>query len=422
MSMNAVTPSLWRHSDFVRLWSAAGISGFGARITREGLPLIAVMSLGASPAQVGVLAALSRGPALLVGLFAGGQIDRARKRPVLIAADIARALVLAAVPFGALAGSINLVWVYVAAAVVGGASAVFDIAHHAYLPSLIDRQQLVDGNAKLRQVDAVAEVGGPAIAGWLFQLLTAPVAIAVNAATYLASAFFLLVIRRPEPPPIEQPAAEHVLSDAMAGAGIALRHPLVRPLALMEITMALFGSFFSALYSLFALRVIGLTPGLLGMTIALGGIGGLIGAAVTPNLTRRFGVGPAMIGLASAGALFNLFIPLAPSGAIAGAASLGVAQLFGDALLTGAFIITGSLRQSLLPAEVLGRVGGAISAASGLTGICGALAGGWLAGVSSPRLILLIGALGILAATMLPLFSPLRAMRDLPATEAQSET
>ena len=404
--------SLLRHADFVKLWSASAISAVGSRITREGLPLTAVLAMGASPAQVGLLAALSRGPALLVGLFAGGAIDRSRKRPVLIGADIVRALVLAALPFGALTGRISLVWVYVAAAVVGCASAVFDIAHHAYLPALIDRDRLVEGNSHLGATDSVAEVGGPAIAGGLFQVLTAPVAIFVNVLTYAASAVFLALIRAPEPRPEAESTPEHVLSDALEGGRIALAHPMVRPLALMEMTMALFGSFFSALYSLFALRTLGLTPGLLGLTIALGGIGGLAGALVTPRLVARFGAGPSLIGLAGIGALFNLAIPLAPTGAWAGASSLAIAQLFGDALLTGAFIITGSLRQSLLPPQALGRVGGAISAASGLTGVCGALAGGWLGQAWGPRPVLLIAALGIAGAVLLPLFSPLRGYRE----------
>lgn len=418
--MSPRPPSLFRHGDFVRLWGASAVSAFGARITREGLPLTAVLAMGASPAQVGILAALSRGPALIVGLFAGGPIDRSRKRPVLIWADIARAAMLAALPFGALTGRLSLVWVYVAAAVVGCASAVFDIAHHAYLPSLIDRDRLVEGNSHLSATDSVAEVGGPAIAGGLFQLLTAPVAIFVNVLTYAVSALFLGLIRTPEPKPEIDTTPDHVLSDALEGARIALAHPMVRPLALMEMTMALFGSFFSALYSLFALRTLGLTPGLMGLTIALGGIGGLAGALLTPRLVSRFGAGPAMIGMAGAAGLFNLAIPLAPVGAWAGAGFLGVAQLFGDALMTGAFIIAGSLRQTLLPPQALGRVGGAISAAAGLTGVCGALLGGWLGQVIGPRPVLLISVLGLAAAVLLPLASPLRSYRQ-PATATDGD-
>jgi MFS family permease len=403
--------SLWRHGDFLRLWSAAGVSAFGARISREGLPMMAVMALGATPLQTGILAALTRGPSLLVGLFAGGRIDRARKRPVLIWADVARALVLAILPAAALLHGLHLWLVYLAAAVVGAASAAFDIAHHAYLPSLIAREQLIEGNSRLNLTDAVAEVGGPVIAGQLFRWLTAPLAVSVNVATYALSALFLLLIRRPEPAPQAQAPPEHVLADAIAGARAALGHPLVRPIVALEVGSALFGSFYSALYTLYALRVLGLTQDLFGLVVALGGVGGLAGAALTPAIVRRFGPGPALAGTAALGSLFGVFTAAAPAGAVPGAVFLGIAQVGGDLLLTGTFILTASLRQSLLPGEVLGRVSGAISAASGLAGVIGALVGGLLGGALGARAVLWIAVAGIIAACLVPLFSPLRSYR-----------
>lgn len=410
--------TLWRHRDFLRLWAAAAISGFGARITRDGLPIAAVLALGAEPAQVGILAALSRGPGFLVGLFAGGRIDRAPKRPVLVAADLVRAAMLAAVPFAALTHVLNLWWLYAAAAVVGAASAAFEMAHHAYLPSLIGKEDLIEGNTKLSVTDNVAEIGGPALAGGLFTLLTAPVALAVNAGTYALSAVFLFMIRgRHDTGSVDEAPPEHPFSDAIAGARAALGHPLVRPLVMMEVTMALFGSFFSALYSFFALRTLGLPPALLGLTISVGGVGAVIGALSVQTLVRRFGVGPAMTGCAVIGAGFNLFVPLAPVGAYGGAASLMVAQLFSDGLLTAAFILTGSLRQTVLPNSVLARVSGAVFVATGLVGIGGALLGGWLGGTVGARPVLWVATLGIWAATLFILFSPLRSLKAAPVAE-----
>lgn len=405
-------PTLWRHPDFLKLWGAAATSAFGARIAREGLPMVAVITLGANPAQVGLLAALSRGPALLVGLFGGGPVDRSAKRPILIGADLLRAVILAAVPFAALTHSLNLWLVYACAAVVGAANALFEITHHAYLPSLVPKDQLVDGNAKLSTTDAVAEVGGPALAGGLIQMLTAPIAIWVNVATYLVSALFLGLIRTPEKRLEPQGPPEHFLSDARDGARAILAHHLVRPVALMEVGANLFGAFFSALYTLYALRTLGLSPALMGLTVALGGIGGVAGALLTPVLVRQVGIGRAFVGLGVTGALFNFAIPLAPANPIGGAAALGFAQLFGDALMTGAFILNGTMRQSLLPGEVLGRASGAIAAAAGLAGIVGALAGGWLGVVAGPRIALWVAASGILAAVLVPLFSPVRRYRE----------
>jgi len=191
-------PSLWRHADFLKLWSAQTISAFGARISREGLPWTAILTLQAGPGALGVLAALSRGSGVVVGLFAGGLVDRSSRRTIMIAADLIRAGLLIAVPILALMHHLTIWWVYAAALLVGGSSVLFDIADQAFLPSLVDRSQLVDANGKLAATDAMAEVGGPAIAGPLIQLLGPPIALAVNAATYLASALFLGSLRKVE--------------------------------------------------------------------------------------------------------------------------------------------------------------------------------------------------------------------------------
>ncbi len=320
----ATTPSLaasslWRNGDFLRLWSAQAVSSFGARIAREGLPMAAVVALAATPAQVGILAAMVRGPGLLIGLFGGGLIDRSRRRPILIGADLGRALV----------------HVYIAGALVGALSVMFDIADHAYLPGLIERDQLVDGNAKLAATESVAEIGGPSVAGVLFQVFTAPIAVAANAATYLISAILLMGIRKAEPapaPPLE--GQQHPLSDFAAGLSVALAHPLVRPMLWMSAFSAFFGSFYSALYTVYAIRTLGLTTPMLGLTISVGGVGALIGAALAAPLIRRLGLGPAMLFTWLATSASSLFIPFATGGPIAGMAFLMVSQLIGDSLGT----------------------------------------------------------------------------------------
>ncbi|THD64017.1 MFS transporter, partial [Phenylobacterium sp.] len=165
---------LWRQGDFLRLWGAQTVSDFGARITREGLPMMAVLGLAATPVQLGWLYALSAGPALLVGLAAGDFVDHTARRPVLIAADLARAAILITLPIAAWLHLLSMLQVYAAAALVGAGSLLFDIADHAYLPGLVGRDLITDANAKLSATEAVAEMGGPALAGLLFQWLTAP--------------------------------------------------------------------------------------------------------------------------------------------------------------------------------------------------------------------------------------------------------
>ena len=403
--------ALWGDSDFLKLWSAQSISAFGARITREGLPMAAVMTLGAAPAQIGVLAALSRGPALIVGLMAGGLVDRRRKRGLLIVMDIVRAAVLALIPVAAWLHWLSMTQLYVTAAIVGAASVLFEIADHAYLPSLVAREHITQANANLSATDSVAEVAGPALAGVLFQLLAGPAAVGLNALTYLGSAGFLGAISRPEPKP-EAAEAAHWRRDLAEGVRTAVNEPRVWPLLVMTGTNALFGSFFSALYILFALRTLHLTPGMLGVTIAAGGVGALAGAVLAPRLARAIGAGPAIALAAGAAGLANLLIPLAPATPVLGMLFLAGAQVFGDALAVTAWILAASLRQTVLPQGVLGRVEATFQAVAGGLGVCGALAGGALGGWIGTRETLFIAVSGMLIGPLVVAFSPLRRYRE----------
>ncbi|HEY0437481.1 MAG TPA: MFS transporter, partial [Phenylobacterium sp.] len=188
--MSAKSP-LWKQGDFLHLWGAQSVSDFGAWITRTGLPMMAVLGLAATPAQLGILSALASGPALLVGLAAGDFVDHTPRRPVLIAADLARAAILITLPIAAWLHLLSMLQLYAAAALVAAASVLFDIADHAYLPGLVGKAHVTDANAKLSATESLAEMSGPAVAGILFQWLTAPIAVAVNAATYLVSALLL---------------------------------------------------------------------------------------------------------------------------------------------------------------------------------------------------------------------------------------
>ncbi|MDB5444455.1 MAG: transporter, partial [Phenylobacterium sp.] len=364
---------LWRQGDFRRLWAAQAVSDFGARITRDGLPMMAVLALAASPAQLGLLAALAGAPALLVGLSAGGLVDRSRRRTLLIAADLVRAAVLVTLPLAAWLRVLGLGQVFAAAALVAAASALFDIADHAYLPSLVGRDRLTEANARIGATESLAEMGGPALAGLLFQWLTAPFAVAVNAATYLVSAAFLARIASRESRPEPQPRARRWLDGVRTGAAAAWREPVVRPLLGLAIGSSLFGGIFSALYIVFALRTLGLTPALLGVTIATGGAGALAGSLMAQPLARAIGAGPAILASALAASASALLIPLSPPGVLPAMTSLIAAQLLGDSFGVVTLILAVSLRQSRLPVELLGRTGAAFQAAAGAAAVAGAL-------------------------------------------------
>jgi len=406
--------SLWRHADFLKLWAAQSVSSLGARITREGLPFAAVMSLGASPAQVGILAALARGPAILVGLTAGGVVDRSRRRPLLIGADLGRALVLATIPLAAWSRVLTMNQVYGVAAAVGALSVFFDIADHAYLPSLIARDHLVDGNSKLAITDSIAEIGGPALYGVLFQFLTAPIAIAVNAGTYLFSAAALATIRSREPAPTPGSVRRRadLVGDFRLGLGAALADPAVRTLLAMTTAAALFGAFFSALYIVFAVRTLHLAATMLGATVAVGGVAALFGAALAAPLIRRFGIGPTFVATSIVAAAGSVFVPLAHGAPLVAMGMLMISQLIGDSFGTVSEICGRSLRQSLVPPHMMGRVGGVFAVAPGITGITGAILGGWLGGVIGARPTLLIACAGVTLAAAIGLVSPLVRLRD----------
>ena len=409
--------ALWSHADFLRLWSAQSVSAFGARITRTCLPLAAVLTIHASPASLGLLTALALGPGTIVGLFAGGFVDRSRRRRILIASDLLRAAILLTVPIAAWLHMLAMPQLILVAAIAGGFSVLFDIADHAYLPSLIGKEHLIEGNTKLNVTDSVAEIGGPALAGVLVQLLTAPIAIAANAVTYVVSALFLSQIAAQETVAASTALGVSWRRDLSTGTAAIFRNRLVQPLFWMEATTPLFGSFFM-LYVPFAIRDLHLTPTMLGITIGVGGIGAMVGAAIAAPVSRWLGLGPAIVATSFGGSAFTMLVPLASGTPAMATAMLMAAQFGGDALLVVAIILGSSLRQTVLPNEVLGRVAAVFKAAGGRCGVTGALAGGAIAGVVGVRETLLIAAIGYFLAPVIALLSPLKALKSLPNSDA----
>jgi len=416
-------PPLSRQGDFLRLWAAQAVSDFGARITREGLPMMAILMLKASPADLGLLAAMRGAPALIVGLTAGGLVDSRRQRPLLIATDLFRAAVLLTLPLAAWRNWLTMPQVLVAAALVAAASTLFDIADHAYLPSLVGRSRLTDANARISATESLAEVGGPALAGLLFQWLTAPFAVTVNAATYLVSALCLGGIRAREPAPDRPVRSRRWLDGIRTGLAVAWGEPLIRALLVMSLVSGLFGGVFSALYLIFALRTLGLSPALLGLAIACGGGGAFLGSLLAQPIANRLGLGPAILVTSAVSAASALLIPLAPPGAVGGMTVLVVTQILGDAFGVCVLILSLSLWQSQAPQALLGRVGAAFKATAGATAVAGALAGGLLGELLGVRAALFVAAMGLGLAPAIAALTPLRVLEKIPTPEVTaSET
>jgi predicted MFS family arabinose efflux permease len=402
--------SLWRHADFLRLWVGQTISQLGSVVTRTAIPLVAILLLSAGPAELGILTVAASAGTLLVGLFAGVQADRMRRRPILIISDFLRAALLFAIPIAWIVGVLRVELLYVVAFLAAVLGAFFDVAYRAYLPSLVGRERIVEGNAKLGMSEAIAEIGAPALAGAIVQLFSAVAAIVVDAASFVASAISVLLIRTPEPPPA--PRRERSAWNEIAeGLQTVWRDPYLRATAGFDVTSFFFGSFYGVLYSLYALRDLGLSPFILGVAISLGGVGSLAGAALAGPAVRRLGIGPTIVRLSLAAVPLSFLTPLAFGPPALAAVFLFIPQLIGDGLATIEGIAIVSLRQTVTPDALLGRVNATVHVL--LEGIAplGALLGAALALAYGTRETLFIAACGMVLARGWLLFSPLESFR-----------
>lgn len=410
-------PGLWRHADFLRLWAAQAVSAYGSRITRTALPIIAVAMLDQPESIVGVLMASQLAPGVVLAVFAGGIVDRGNKRRLLIGADLVRAGAVASLPLAWALGVLSMAHVIVVGALVGAASALFQITDNAYLPALIGKSQLEEGNAKIESTEAIAEITGPASAGVLIKLLGAPLTVIIDAASYLWSAALLGRIRAHEEPAAEPSQAARLGgSDFAVGLRVVFGHPIVRPIVVSHMVWALSGGFFIALYTPFCLRVLGLDTSVFGVVVAMGGVGALAGSLLSRAFVRRFGLGRTLVMTSALSLACALFIPLA-GGSFALIVTFLVAhQLLSDGFSVAFVIQAVTLRQTVLPKDVLGRANAAIHVCTASLLPIGSLIAGLLAEALSTRTAVWIGVLVGLVAPLLLL--PLRKLREMPPAAA----
>jgi len=390
----------------MKLWAGQTISELGSRITRDGVPYAAVLVLNAPASQMGFLTAVGAASVLLFGLLAGVWVDRVRRRPILIAADLARAAILASIPIAAFAHRLSMVQLYVVIAMTGFCTVFFDVAYQSYLPSLVERENLLEGNSKLAMSSSAAEIAGPSLTGILVQLITAPIAILFDAISFLISAVSVILIRKPEPPHQAPTTTPHPI----AGLRFVFGHPLLRPLAFFSITTFFSMGLLGPLYVLYAIRELHISSAELGLAISMGGAGSLIGATLAPAIGRRLGLGHTFIGSALAMAAAYAFIPLAQGPRPLPLIFLMIQQLIGDFAFSTYLINVLTLRQSLAPEEMLGRVNAAMQLMTRGVFPVSALAGGILATAIGIRPTLTIAVSGLLAASLWLIASPLRGL------------
>jgi MFS family permease len=377
--------------NFALLWTGQAISELGSHITDQGLPLVANLVLGATSAQMGLLVALGMLPVLLFGLLAGVWVDRLQRRPILIIADLARALLLLSIPVAALLHWLRIEQLYIVAALVGILTVFFDIANQSFLSQLVVRERILEANSKLSASSSLAEVGGPTMAGVLVQVLTAPIAIVLDALSFLISALCSGLIRVREPRPSVVAVRQHVWQDIRAGLHVIVANPVLRAIMLCSSTRNLCGGAFAALYNLYIIRELGMTPLLYGVFVGAGGAGALLGALLAHKLARRFRVGHILVGAALLDGIAMLLTPLA-GGSKAAVALLLLGQLIGDFAYAIYEIHALSLRQELVPTHLLGRANASMRVlVEGMVPI-GALLAGFVATAISMRLTLLIAA------------------------------
>ena len=412
---NPFSSPLWRNAAFVRLWSAATISIFGSLITRIALPLVAILVLGSGALEVAILRGLDLGMTLVFGLVAGAWVDRLRRRPVLIWADLGRAVLLGSVPVAFAFGVLSFAQLLIVSGLAAILTTFFDAADNAYLPTVVERDRLVDANSALAASGSAAEFMAFGISGFLVQILTAPIAIAVDAVTYLASALLLGTIRQPEPPPPEREDREPVLTEIRVGLAIVWHSPILRAFVGAQMALAALWGIFGATFFLFVLDDLGLSPAVLGLVAGVGGASSFIGAVVASRTTARWGIGPVAIGAMVLSAVGNAFIPLAPAGLpLVAVACLVLQQLIADSAVTVYDITEVSVRQTLVHDRALGRVTSTFKVAAMLAQLVATLAAGVLAEVIGLRATAWLAPIGGLVAAAILWFSPVRHLLVLP--------
>ncbi len=406
------TGGLWRHPDFLKLWSGQTVSQFGSQISGLALPLVAILVLDASAFEVAALGVVEFLPFVLFTLPAGAWVDRLRRRPILVISDWGRAVALATVPLAYFLDALTLTQLYGVGFVVGGFTVFFDVSYQSYLPSLVRREQLTDANGKLEVSRSAAQTAGPGVAGVLVSVVTAPYAVLADSLSFVASALFVTWIKREEPLPADPTGnRERLRTEIADGLRFVVRHPIMRWNLVYVALANFFGNVMFSIFLVFAVRVLGLSPATIGLIGSLGSIGFLVGAIVAPRLASHFGVGPVLVSTAAASGWSLLLIPLASGDLVI---PMLIASGLGVGFCAVVYNVTGiSLMQAITPDRMLGRMNA--SRRFIVWGVIplGMLLGGALGSTLGLRETLWVGAIGASLAFIPLLASPIWRIKTI---------
>jgi MFS family permease len=405
---------LWRHSDFLKLWSAETVSQFGTQFTILALPLAAVIVLHASVFEVAALNIVEFLPFVLISLPAGVWVDRMRRKPILVVGDLARALLLVSIPIAYAFDALTIWQLYAVGFLVGIATVFFDVAYQSYLPSLVDRRQLVEGNAKLEISRAGAQLGGPGLAGLVVDLLSAPAAILFDALSFVGSALFIFRIRRPERAPQRDTSSTgRMRTEIGEGLRYVFGHPYLKNIAACTASFNFFGNVGSAVLLVYAVRVLDLRPAVIGLAFTIGNVGALVAAFTSGRISTRLGVGRTIVTSSIIGGPMFLVVAFAPHGNAA-LAVIGPAVAVGSFTTVVYNVTQVSLRQTITPERIQGRMNAVMRFLVWGTIPLGNLIGGALGTWVGLQETLIIGGIGSCLPFLAVLFSPVRAIREMP--------
>jgi MFS family permease len=404
---------------FAPIRTGQTISQLGDEVTQLAIPLVAAVTLDVPAFEFGLLAVLQFLPFILLTIPAGVWVDRMRRRPVLIGANLGRALLLTSIPVAFVGGWLTIWQLYVVAFAIGCLEVFFDVAYQSYLPSVVERDRLVEGNAKLEISVSATSFIGPSVAGFLAELVRPAMAILFDVASYLGSVFFLLLIRHPEAPlephdPATGPRPS-MRQDAVEGLRYVLGHRYLRYIAACTGTANLFGNLGGAILILYIVRELGLTLGTIGIVISIGNLGVLVGALLSERVGRWIGIGPTIVWSALLSSFSLIAVAIAPREAPV------------PFLIAGGFIGTVtaviynvnqvSLRQAITPDRMLGRMNATMRFIVWGTIPIGALVGGILGGAIGLQNTIWVGAIGSFLAFLPVLLSPVRSLKEIPSSE-----
>jgi len=408
---------LWRHGDFLRLWTGETISQFGSQISQLAIPLTAILVLDATAFEVAALTTVEFLPFIIFTLPAGVWVDRMRRRPILIAGDVVRALLLGSIPIAYVLDALTLGQLFVVGFLFGICTVFFDVAYQSYLPSLVERNQIIEGNSKLEITRSAAQIGGPGLGGVLIQVFTAPYAVLLDAVSFAASALAIFRIRAVEetPPTVERSDGKKssMWTELKEGLRFVLSNPNLRAQAGCTSTSNFFSSVSFSIILVYAVRELDLSPGLIGFVFSLGALGGLAAALTATRISSRFGIGPTTIVMAAFFGPTMILYAVAPSGNAA-VPLLVTAQLIFGFTVVVYNIVQVSYRQAICPPRLQGRMNSVMRFIVWGTIPLGTLTGGALASWMGLRETIVVGAIGGGSAALWIVFSPQRHLRDMP--------